>query len=307
MIRQVKGNIEYHKKRCVKDVLFKFLGIVLVISITWISQAYFSGFVNLIKGGSFYLHERSVKLAASVFFCLLNGLSVWLLLNGKYFLFRSFFLLLVIITALSAGVFYCGKSGFTEKISDAEKLTEYLKSFGIWSVLVLFFVEFFAVLFLPVPDIVTASAAVVLFGPFFGAIISFLGAFCGSLAAFFIGRKFGVGAVGFFLGKDNLQKGLSLIKGKDKTILAVMLVLPFFPDDLLCFVSGLSSMSVAFFVIIVFIARIISCFVSAYALSGAVLSLKSPIALFLCVLILLLTGVVFGIVCKKIFNKRKKV
>ena len=69
----------------------------------------------------------------------------------------------------------------------------------------------------------------------------------------------------YWVGKENLDKALKAVKGKDKAILTFMFLFPFFPDDILCFVSGLSSMSTGFFIIMITITRFISIFISCFA------------------------------------------
>lgn len=57
------------------------------------------------------------------------------------------------------------------------------------------------------------------------------------------------------VGEEQLDKWLKKVKGKDNLVLTVMFVLPLFPDDILCFVAGLSSMSWQYFTAIVLLAR----------------------------------------------------
>ena len=46
-----------------------------------------------------------------------------------------------------------------------------------------------------------------------------------------------------------------------------MFLLPVFPDDVLCFIAGLSSMSVWFFLTVILISRVLSIFSTSYAIS----------------------------------------
>ncbi|MDE6667538.1 MAG: VTT domain-containing protein [Clostridia bacterium] len=55
------------------------------------------------------------------------------------------------------------------------------------------------------------------------------------------------------------------MKGKDYLILSIMFLLPLFPDDVLCFVAGLSSMSWPFFAIMIIVTRLIGVFSTAYS------------------------------------------
>lgn len=79
----------------------------------------------------------------------------------------------------------------------------------------------------------------------------------GSLTAFVIGRKIGYKAVAWIVGEENLKKWLTKMRGKDNFILTAMFLLPLFPDDMLCFVAGLSSMTWQYFVVMIVVSRII--------------------------------------------------
>ena len=90
--------------------------------------------------------------------------------------------------------------------------------------------------------------------------------FCGSVVAFAIGRVVGYKAVCWIVGKDDLDKWLEKVKGKDYLLLSIMFLLPLFPDDILCFVAGLSSMTWRYFLIMITVTRVISVFTTSYSL-----------------------------------------
>jgi uncharacterized membrane protein YdjX (TVP38/TMEM64 family) len=57
------------------------------------------------------------------------------------------------------------------------------------------------------------------------------------------------------------------VHGKDTLILTVMFFLPFFPDDILCFLAGLSSMKVAYFIFVIGFARLIGIACTCYSVN----------------------------------------
>ena len=69
----------------------------------------------------------------------------------------------------------------------------------------------------------------------------------------------------WIVGKDSLDKWLEKLKGKDYLILSLMFLLPMFPDDVLCFVAGLSSMTWKYFSVMIVITRAISVVSTAYS------------------------------------------
>ena len=167
----------------------------------------------------------------------------------------------LVCALIFAVIFYaiCA-TGFINKITSVEALQEYIDGFGSWAVAAFIVFSFLQVVVLPVPGSATVAAGVAMFGWLESAIYSFIGIVIGSIVAFAIGRVLGYKAVCWIVGKDDLDKWLNKIKGKDYLILSLMFLLPMFPDDVLCFVAGLSSMTWPYFLVMIVITRVISCF-----------------------------------------------
>ena len=121
------------------------------------------------------------------------------------------------------------------------------------------------VVVLPIPSVVSTAAGVALFGPFYTTLYSLIGILLGSLTAFIIGRKLGHKAVVWMVGEESLQKWQKKLKGKDNFILTLMFLLPLFPDDILCFIAGLSSMSFLYFIVMVFVCRVLAVSATCYS------------------------------------------
>lgn len=218
---------------------------------------------NFIKNHSFILKLTMVALSVCV-----TVIGIAFRKTDKNFIYRLTFTCLAFISICLLVVYLLKVTGFWNKIDSVESLRNYISGFGIYAVIVFILMQIFQVVVLPIPGVVAIGTGVALFGPFKGGVYSLIGIMLGTFIAYFIGRKLGYKVATFVAGKDNIDKGLELIKGKDKAVLTLMFLLPFFPDDILCFVSGLSSMSVRYFVIMVTISRIISTFTTAYSVNG---------------------------------------
>lgn len=179
-------------------------------------------------------------------------------IKEKQTLYRSFLIGYVLILFLLVLLFVLEQSGFFYVVSSVESFQRYLKSSGGWMPAVYVILQYLQVVVLPIPGFLSTVAGVALFGPYKTTILSLIGILLGSLTGFFIGRKLGYKAVGWMVGKENLDKWLKKIKGKDNFILTAMFLLPLFPDDILCFVAGLSSMTTSYFIVMILIARILS-------------------------------------------------
>lgn len=149
-------------------------------------------------------------------------------------------------------------TGFLKVVHSVESFKEYLSSAGAWMDVLFIVLQFLQVVILPVPSFVTLAAGTALFGAVKCFIYSYVSIVLGSLTAFFIGRLLGYKAVAWMVGKETLDGWLKKVKGKDYLILTAMFVLPFFPDDLLCFVAGLSTMTNKYFTGMILIVRAFS-------------------------------------------------
>ncbi len=204
-------------------------------------------------------YEVFVWSLAALTFVVLSAYVVLFLLKKQAW-YRLLFC--AIVCALIIGIIFyviC-TTGLIQKITSIEALREYISGFGASAVIIYIVFSFLQVVILPVPGSVTVAAGVLLFGWFQCAVYSFIGILLGSVAAFAIGRLIGYKAVCWIVGKDDLDKWLKKIKGKDYLILSLMFLLPLFPDDILCFVAGLSSMTWSYFLVMITITRLISCF-----------------------------------------------
>lgn len=220
---------------------------------------------------------QAVVLAANIVFLFLTTqISLWLEIVGtvvlsaftivstvllffdKEIYYKLNITVQVIALLLVGGTYLLDCFDFFEKVEDIESLRAYIESFGSWAIVIFFLIQFAQVLAAPIPATVTISAGTVLFGFWLGGLISLLAIVSGSLLAFLLGRKFGNKMVAWIVGEENLKKGLKLIKGKDKAVITLMFLFPFFPDDLLCFVAGLTTMSFGYFTVMVIISRIIT-------------------------------------------------
>ena len=156
--------------------------------------------------------------------------------------------------------------------------------------------SFLQVVLLPVPGSVAVAVGVAMFGPLKCAFFSFIGIVLGSVAAFAIGRWVGYKAVCWIVGQENLDKWLKKLKGKDYLILSLMFLLPLFPDDILCFVAGLSSMTWPYFLIMITVTRAISVFSTAY--SFELIPFTTWWGLLIWALLLALIVLSFYLICK---------
>lgn len=228
-------------------------------------------YMNLTNISFLERHKSLVETLFIIIIGLVTIISVVCQLSDKKFVYRLTFLTLILMTAALAVLYVMQITGLWDKIDSVEDLRNYVSGFGGYAVFIFIAIQFLQVVVLPIPGFITVSVGVLLFGAFRGSVYSVIGIVSASIVAFFIGRVFGYKVAGWLVGKENLDKGLELVKGKDKVILTFMFLFPFFPDDVLCFVAGLSSMSVPYYIVMITITRIINIVVSAYSVNGSII------------------------------------
>ncbi len=173
---------------------------------------------------------------------------------------------LIFLDVVAVTFFIISATGIISKLTSISALRDYIASFGATAVFIFILFQFLQVVILPIPGSVSVGVGVALFGPLRCSIFSFIGIFTGSVVAFAIGRVIGYKAVCWIVGKDDLDKWLEKVKGKDYLLLSIMFLLPLFPDDVLCFVAGLSSITWTYFIIMIIITRLISVFTTSFSL-----------------------------------------
>ncbi len=291
-----------------KDVLS-----VVFIALSGLAGVFFSVLYLETFESGFIAEYFDVVLTVSVsLITALTMLTIAFRRRSEGFLYKLFLIVVITVTAIACALFLLKTTGFLDKIDSVDDLRKYVASFGGNAALIFTVLQFLQVVVLPIPAFITVAAGVVLFGAFKGAVLSCIGIILGSIAAFFIGRIFGYRVAKWLVGKDSLDKGLKTIKGKDKIILTFMFLFPFFPDDVLCFVAGITTMSPVFFLIMIFFTRIISVFATCYSMNNSIIPYDTWWGILLWLLFLAITVVLTVLIYKKgdkieafFFRKRK--
>ena len=216
-------------------------------------------------------HKTLTEILMIVIVGCVTIVSIICQLINQNFVYKITFLALIFMSIILAVLYIVKITGFWDKIGSVESLRKYVSGFGAYAVIIFIAIQFLQVVVLPIPGFITISAGVLLFGAFRGALYSVIGIVTASVVAFFIGRVFGYKVASWLVGKESLDKALNMVKGKDKVILTFMFLFPFFPDDVLCFVAGLSSMSVPYYIVMITITRIINIVVSSYSINGSLI------------------------------------
>ena len=109
--------------------------------------------------------------------------------------------------------------------------------------------------FIPATTFTFTLLSVNIFGVTTGLILSIIGCWSSSIAMFLVGRYGGVKLVDWLIGEEDRIKAQKLISDRATVLLPVMLTCPFFPDDALCMVAGVTKMNFWYFIIMSLITR----------------------------------------------------
>lgn len=286
------------KKKSVR-ILGNVLSIIF-ISLTGLTGVIFTVMYLETFNNGFIADYFGVVLAVSVTgITVVTMLTIMLSRRSCSVMYKLCLITVVLISVCVLALYFLKVSGFLNKIDSVEALRKYVESYGKNAVLIFIILQFLQVVVLPIPAVITVAAGVLLFGAFKSAVYSCIGIIVGSLVAFFIGKVFGYKVAKWLVGKENLDKWLNVIKGKDKIILTFMFLFPFFPDDVLCFVAGITTMSPLFFIIMIFITRIISVFASCYSINGSIIPFNTWWGLVLWGIFVAVTVVLAVLIYKK--------
>ncbi len=200
-----------------------------------------------------HLNAALYYCAICLFSCILVALVA---INNVQSPVYKFLTLLNIVAALVLvsyiALYY---SGVLEKINNVEELRKFVKESGQWGILVLFGLTLLQVVVLPIPAAVTILIGVLMYGSTVSFIVSTLGTIAGSIICFLLGKFFGYRVVAWIISDEKAKKYADFINEKGKIPFIVMLLFPFFPDDILCMTAGLTKMTFKFFIITVVLTR----------------------------------------------------
>lgn len=153
----------------------------------------------------------------------------------------------VIITVIAVLTNLAGLNEYPTDGEKIERLIEIIRSTEEWGMVVFVLIQILQVVILPLPAVVCYVPGSNIWGPLTATLLASAGVLAGSLIAYAIGRFLGKRAAEWIAGKEAVDKYASYIGNRGKVIFLLMQILPFFPDDILCVVAGLTAMSFPFF------------------------------------------------------------
>lgn len=164
-------------------------------------------------------------------------------------------LIAVALLALAGAGYALVKSGLLEEINSVEDLRALIGRAGPMAGVAYFLLQMMTVIIAPIPSNVTMMAGALALGFWPAMILGVLAVICGSVIVFLAARALGRNAVQRFLDRGVMERYLPVIEEKQDMFLFLTMLFPFFPDDALCILAGLTTISLRRFVLIMAAAR----------------------------------------------------
>lgn len=187
---------------------------------------------------------------------------------------RIILIIAAIAAALAGGGYALWKTGVFERINSVEELREVISGAGAWAGIVYFFLQMMTVIVAPIPSNISMMAGALALGFWKAMILGVLAVVAGSIIVFLAARALGRNAIHRFLDKGVMEKYLPVIEEKQDMFLFLTMLFPFFPDDALCMLAGLTNISLGRFTAIMILGRPWGLIVAALLGSG---SLSLPV------------------------------
>lgn len=183
--------------------------------------------------------------------------------------------LILAVLLLGGMAWLLWQTGFFDAIGSPRELEAYIRRFSPYSQLVYFLLQLTTVILAPIPSNLTAAAGGMLFGTAQAFWLTFAAVVLGSVMVFLLARWVGQDMVDRFVSKKLSGRYLEVIRTKRDTFLTLALLFPFFPDDILCILAGLTDIPLRRFVVIVLLARPWGLLVAS-AIGGNALTISAP-------------------------------
>jgi uncharacterized membrane protein YdjX (TVP38/TMEM64 family) len=164
---------------------------------------------------------------------------------------------------------------FVPEVRDPIAIREYVLGFGVLAPVVFVLIQVGQVLVAPIPGQVVALAGGYLFGPWLGAAYSLVGMAIGSAIAFVLARRIGRPFVTRRVGARRVDRFDAFIDRSGVGGVLLLFLLPGLPDDVICFVAGITTIRIRVLVLVAVLGRapgtIVASFIGAELASGQIL------------------------------------
>ncbi len=168
--------------------------------------------------------------------------------------------------------------------ADTARVQEFVTRFGPWAPLATILLHVAQVLLAPIPGQVIDAANGYLFGAAWGTFYSLVGVIAGSTLAMALARRFGRPWAERLIKKETLERLDGYSQQKGGLFFFLVFLFPFLPDDVACFLAGLTPLPLPKLVVLAAIGRLPGIFVANLVGANAAALTRSQVAFFAAIL-----------------------
>ena len=196
--------------------------------------------------------------------------SIIILLNRKKNAKFVKYLVVTIITidAIILGCEIIDYYGIMKYLTSVIYIRDLIVATGGKGVIVFILIKILEVVCLPIPSVVIIVVGTLIYGPLLCFIFCTIGVVVGSSIAFLIGKTLGIKFFSWIFGEKNITKYTNLLNKNATFFLAIAFLFPFFPDDILCIVAGLTNMKLSKFILITICTKPVGIFIMSFLGTG---------------------------------------
>lgn len=168
---------------------------------------------------------------------------------------HSLSILVIVITLSFLGVLLYAY--FEGDFNSVESFQKYVSKFGLFGPLFLTAFQAVQVIIPVLPGFLGCAVGSVMFGPLIGFLCNYIGISTGSIIAFFLAKRFGKPLIQdlFPAGKYRRWSTWASTSKSYAVFLFLATLLPLFPDDFLCYFSGITEMNAKKFIWIIILGK----------------------------------------------------
>jgi len=164
--------------------------------------------------------------------------------------FIKIFLVIILFALISVGCYFIFKLCGFSNISQIKEWILNSKKYSVIIYILLFSLSLILLCFVPLLNTSFVILGITIFGPLTTFISCMICNIISSTVLFFIGDKFGESVARKLVGKKDFERVQNLIDNKSKILLPILYIIPFFPDECLCLVAGMTKMKYWYLILI---------------------------------------------------------
>lgn len=176
-------------------------------------------------------------------------------------------------------------------LTNRDELIASVKSWGIFAPLLFILLQVLQTVVAPIPGQVVGSIGGFIFGPW-GILWTSIGTLLGCYIVFKLSKRFGRPFLEKIFKKSAVDRFDFIINSKSASlILFLIYLLPGFPDDLICYIAGLTTLPVRKLMLILILGRLPVIIVTNYLGAGLTTNLSGVITISIIAVVLLGIGI----------------